>query len=114
MKENSGSKIIWGMLIASLFPTWASAKLTPPEGRISAETAGELARKYYNGKVQSEELEFENGKWIYSFDLKNPKDKKIHEVQIDALSGKLVNMHTETPADEKKESKEDQAAKSNK
>lgn len=66
----------WMVLLAiACAPGLASAKETPPANRISIEKARESALKTYHGKIQGEELEFEGGKWIYSFDLKSKTDK---------------------------------------
>ena len=98
-----------GTLLAvfAVTPVWAQAKETLPANRISMEKARNTAIQGYPGKIQGEELEFEGGKWIYSFDLKSRKDKRVHEVHVDAISGKLLDVHTETAADEKRELKED-------
>ena len=85
----------------------AFGKESPPEKRIPIESARETAVKKYSGKIQSEELEFENGKWIYSFDLKKTNDKKVYEIQVDALTGKIVDEHTESAAVEKKEQQDE-------
>ena len=95
------------ILYLSLISVSASAALAPPLNRISMEKARELASRVYPGTIKDEELEFEGGKWIYSFDLKKPGDALIHEVQIDAVSGKLIGMHTENSKDEKREAIED-------
>jgi hypothetical protein len=95
------------MLVA--MPGLAHAKETPPTNRISIEKARSAATKAYSGKIQAEELEFEGGKWIYSFDLKTSKDRNVHEVHIDALTGKVLDIHTETASDERKELQEDQS-----
>ena len=64
-----------------------------------------------NAKVESEELEKEHGKLIYSFDLKVPGKSGVEEVQVDAMTGKLVNTHHETASAEHKEAtKEKQEA----
>ena len=91
----------------SLISVNAGAANTPPKNRISMEKARELASRVYSGAIKDEELEFEGGKWIYSFDLKKPGDALTHEVQIDAVSGKMIGMHTENSKDEKKEAIED-------
>ena len=95
------------LFVTCFGPVLAFAKNIPPENRISIEKAREVALRAYSGKIQGEELEFEGGKWIYSFDLKNSKDRRVHEIHIDALNGKLLDAHTETPAEERKELKED-------
>jgi hypothetical protein len=99
--------IALSMLVA--MPGLAHAKETPPANRISIEKARSVATNAYSGKIQGEELEFEGGKWIYSFDLKTSKDKNVHEVHVDALTGKVLDIHTETASDESKELQEDQA-----
>lgn len=93
--------------VLTLLTVCCFAKEEPPANRISMETARATAVKAYPGKVKGEELEFENGKWIYSFDLRKPKDKSEHEINVDAISGKVLNAHVETPDEEKKELLED-------
>lgn len=97
----------WMVLALTTAPLLAKAEEKPPANRISIERAREVATKAFQGKIQGEELEFEGGKWIYSFDLKSPKDKRVHEIHVDAISGKMLDAHTETAADEKKEMAED-------
>jgi uncharacterized membrane protein YkoI len=58
-----------------------------------------------NGTVKSSELEKENGKLIWSFDIATPKTQNITEVQVDAKTGKIVSTHLETPAKQAKEAK---------
>jgi hypothetical protein len=96
--------LVLGFAIA---PFIARAEQKPPADRVPIEAARDVATKAYQGKIQGEELEFEGGKWIYSFDLKSKGDKRVHEVHVDALSGKLLDIHTETASDEAKEKSED-------
>src|SRR3954471_7284739 len=56
-----------------------------------------------NGDVQAVELEEENGKLIYSYDIKVPGKSGIEEVAVSAISGKVLSVEHETPATEKKE-----------
>jgi uncharacterized membrane protein YkoI len=95
------------VLVCALSPALARAADTPPKNRISMEAARKAAVKVYGGQIKGEELEFENKMWIYSFDLKKAGDKNVHEVQIDAITGKLVSDKTETPAQETREAKEE-------
>ena len=88
-------------------PVTAQAKDVPPANRVSMEQARKVALQAYAGKIHGEELEFEGGKWIYSFDLRSPKDKLEHEVNVDAITGKLIAVQTESAADEKKELQEE-------
>ena len=76
--------------------------------RISADQAKQIALKQVeNGKVEDMELETENGRKVWSFDIETPGTKNITEVQIDANSGAVVSKKVETEADEEKEKKED-------
>jgi hypothetical protein len=91
----------------------AQARETPPTNIVSIETARKAATAAYPGKVKDEELEFEGGKWIYSFDLSSKKDSKIHEVHVDALTGKVLEIHTETALDEKREKQKEEKIEPN-
>lgn len=55
------------------------------------------------GKVRSSEIEREHGKLIYSFDIKVAGKSGIEEVNVDAITGKVVAHEHETPKAEKKE-----------
>ena len=68
-----------------------------------------------NSTVQAGEIEREGGKLIYSFDMKVAGKTGIDEVNIDAMTGKLVSHQHETPKDERAEAKADaKAAKASK
>lgn len=68
-------------------------------------TASALA-KVPGGKIQVAEIEEENGKLIYSFDIKVAGKSGIEEVAVDAKTGAVTVEH-ETPEDEAKEAKAD-------
>jgi hypothetical protein len=63
------------------------------------------------GAIQGVELENENGKLIYSYDIKTAGKRGSDEVHVDAMTGKIVAFAHETPADEKKEAAAAKAAK---
>ena len=73
------------------------------EAKISMKKARGIALKKAPGKISSAELERENGKLIYSFDIKAPGKSGIEEVQVDAIHGGIVSMTHETPEAERKE-----------
>jgi len=75
----------------------AQAKIT----QIAAEKTA--LTKVPDGKTSTSELEKEHGKLIWSFDIAMPKSKSITEVQVDALSGKILSTQLETPQDQAKE-----------
>jgi len=74
-----------------------NAKITLDAARATA-----LA-KVPNGAVRSEELEKEHGKLIYSFDIAVPGKPGIEEVNVSAVTGKVLNKHHESAKDEQKE-----------
>ena len=108
MTNSKMTKSIFGFVALFAAASLAQAKEVPPANRISHEVASKAAISAFPGKIKGEELEFEGGKWIYSFDLTSTKDAKIHEVHVDAITGKVLDMHTETASDEQKE-KQDEA-----
>jgi hypothetical protein len=78
------------------------------KAKISLDAARTTAlAKVPKGQVQSEELEEEDGKLLYSFDIKVPGRSGIDEVEIDALNGSVLNVDHETPAAEKAEAAKD-------
>ena len=62
--------------------------------------------RFPDGNVVDSELEEEGGKLIWSLDLQRPGTKDITEVQIDALTGKIVDVATEDLAAQAKEKAE--------
>ena len=83
-------------------------KESPPKNVIGMEKAKLAALKVTAGKIEGSELEFEKHQWLYSFDIR-ASDHRIHEIQIGAVSGKVVGNDIETPNDEAKEAAEDAA-----
>lgn len=78
--------------------------------KISKEAAQAAAlAKVPGGTVQSGELEKEKGKLIWSFDISQPGTTDIKEVAVDATTGDVLDVATETPADQAKEAAEDAA-----
>ena len=79
------------------------AKITPEIG-----TATALA-KVPKGKLEAREIEIEDGKLIYSFAIKVAGKSGTEEVAVDALTGAVIAVEHETPADEAKEAAADKA-----
>jgi uncharacterized membrane protein YkoI len=74
------------------------------EAKIPEATARATALKEVpNGKVKSSELERENGKLIYSFDIVVSGKPGVEEVNIDATDGSVVAHEHESAKTEKKE-----------
>jgi uncharacterized membrane protein YkoI len=79
------------------------------DAKIPVEQARATAVKRVPGEIQEEELEKENGKLVYSFDIKATGQKDITEVQVDAVTGSIVSVEKEDAAHEATEKKQDAA-----
>ena len=82
--------------------TTHSANASKPKVSLTSARKTALAR-VPGAQVESEELEHEHGKLVYSFDLKVPNHAGIEEIQVDANSGKVVSHKHETAEAERKE-----------
>jgi uncharacterized membrane protein YkoI len=80
------------------------------EAKISMEKAREIALKRAPGSVTSSELERENGKLIYSFDIKTSKSG-VTEVNVNAIDGKIVAVAHENAKKEADEKKQEEKEK---
>jgi uncharacterized membrane protein YkoI len=82
------------------------AKVTPDAATATAQAM------LPNAKLQSAEIEEENGKLQFSFDFKTAGKSGIDEVNVDALTGKVIGgVEHESPATEKKEAAAEKASK---
>jgi hypothetical protein len=81
------------------------------KAKITADSAIAVAKaRLPKATINAAEIEEENGKLIYSFDFKTAGKSGIDEVNVDAMTGKLVGkVQHESPADEKKEAAEEAA-----
>ncbi len=99
--KNALSVVAAVVLSAVLLP----ASTTKTHAKLSMAQAKQIAQKTVPGTFKSSELENEKGKSIYSFDIQ-AKDG-LHEVNIDANSGEVLENKIESPADEAKEKASD-------
>jgi len=79
----------------------AKAKVT------EAAAAATAQKRFPKGAIQSVELEREDGHLKYSYDIATPGKSGIDEVDVDALSGKIIAVAHETPEQMKKEAAEE-------
>ena len=86
------------------------AKLAAKAKVAEAVAATTALAKVPGGKIESVELEEEDGKLIYSYDIKVAGKKGIEEIQVDAMSGAVVKSEHEDPATEKQEAEDDKKA----
>ena len=80
------------------------------QAKITKERAQEIALKRAPGTVESSELEREHGKLVYSFDILNAKGT-INEVQVSAITGKIVRVEHETKKQEEAEKRKEKKEK---
>ncbi len=81
------------------------------QAKITESAAAAIAQKRVPaGKIEGVELEREKGKLMYSYDIKTAGKSGIDEVNIDAVTGKIIAFEHETPKMEKKEAAEDAKA----
>ena len=74
------------------------------KARVTPEAAtGAAQAKVPKGKIVSAEIEEEDGKLIYSFDIKTKGKSGIDEVNVDASTGAVLGVQHETPRDEARE-----------
>ncbi|HVU34233.1 MAG TPA: PepSY domain-containing protein [Opitutaceae bacterium] len=101
-----------GLFIPALAPSVfaKSSKESQAELRAQARVTEEQARavalaQVPDGTIKEGEVETEHGRFIWSFDLTRPGTDVITEVQVDANTGKLVSVATETPRAEAREAR---------
>ncbi len=90
------------MVLSLAFGVTANAQTK----KIGMEKARRIAMQKAEGKIESAELERENGKTIYSFDIRNSKST-ITEVQVEAFTGEIVSVQEENAQQEAAEKRQD-------
>ena len=79
------------------------------EAKVSKEAAEKSAlAKVPNGTIKEAEIEKENGKLQWSFDVTTPDSKGITEVNVDAMTGNVISVETESAQSEAEEAGEGQ------
>ncbi len=119
MKKHLIGTALVGVMLAGASMASARVSINPQdkkaeeEARLASQTkitkdqAQETALRRAPGTVESSELEREHGKLVYSFDIRNAKGT-IDEVQVSAITGKVVRVEHENKkqeADEKRKEK---------
>ena len=83
----------------------AQAKVSKSEAQKIA-----LAKVPKGSKITESDIEKEDGKLVWSFDIATPGSADITEIQVDAMTGKVVKVEKESPADQAKEKAADEKA----
>lgn len=84
------------------------AKISEADARVTA------LKEVPTGAVKSEEIERENGKLIYSYDITVPGKTGIDEVNVNAMTGAVVGKSHEGAKAEKKEAAQEAKEKKTK
>ena len=95
---------------------FSTALAAPEESQEALKAQAEVTQaqaekialgKVPDGNIKSSELEKENGKLVWSFDIAIPESKNITEVQVDAKTSEIVLVEIETPEQQAQEAKTD-------
>ncbi|HEY8061435.1 MAG TPA: PepSY domain-containing protein [Gemmatimonadales bacterium] len=117
---------LFSLALAVALPVLAlaqTANTTPPKPRKETQAQLQKAAKISladatataqaavpSGKIASHEIEREKGKLIYSFDIKTAGKSGIDEVNVDAMTGTVIEKVHESAAAEAKEAAADRKA----
>ena len=101
-----GGFILVGGLLGCATGKDSEAKLQA-QAKVSRPEAEKIAlAKVPGGTIKEGEIEKEKGKLIWSFDIATPGTADITEVNVDAMSGEVVAIENESPAQQAKEKKD--------
>ena len=93
--------LIFACCASSAYASTAVPANLQSEAKVSEAAARATAlAKVPAGTISSAELEKEHGKLIWSFDIAKAGSKNITEIQVDAISGKIISSKEETPLKE--------------
>jgi uncharacterized membrane protein YkoI len=94
------SNFIFPMLLVALCtPALSKSPAATPKITEAEATKTALAA-VPRGKVETVELETEHHRLVYSFDIRVPGKSGVEEVQVSAITGKIVSHKHESPAKE--------------
>ena len=105
-----GAVLLAGLTTTSLFAAGETAAQLMAQAKISKTQAEHIAMaKLPHAKIQSAEIENEHNALVWSFDMVKTGSKNVTEVLVNAKTGKIVDVSTETPSDQAKEHAADKA-----
>jgi hypothetical protein len=108
-----GSVLASGPLTQKNEKKEASEQELAKQAKVTKEDAQTIALQRAPGTVESAELEREHGKLVYSFDIRNGRGT-IDEVQVSAITGKIVRVEHENKKQEAAEKRKDAKEKAGK
>lgn len=78
------------------------------EAKVTKKAAVQTAlAKVPGGAIKEGDLEKEHGRLQWSFDVATPGSKEITEVNVDAITGKIISVQKESAENEAKETDHD-------
>ncbi len=84
------------------------------QAKITKDQAQKIALdRVPGGTVKEAELEKEKGKLLWSFDIATPGTKDMTEVQVNAVTGQVLDVSKETVANQAKEKQADKKGEKN-
>jgi uncharacterized membrane protein YkoI len=93
----------------------ASQEQLMSEARVSRADAERMAlERVPGGTIKEGEIEREKGHLIWSFDVNVAGESGVQEVNVDAVSGKVLSVEHESAAAEEKEAKKEMKEKKDK
>lgn len=102
--------LLAGLTTSSLFADGETDAQLLAQAKISKTQAEQIAMaKVPGAKIQSAEIENEHNALVWSFDMVKTGSKNVTEVLVNAKTGKIVEVTTETPNDQAKEHAADKA-----
>ncbi len=111
IKKNLRSLVVLAALsFSSLVLAAPDEAALMKEAKVSKADAEKTAlAKVSKGSIKSGEIEREHGHLVWSFDIAQPGTKDITEVQVDAISGKVVRTEIESPSEQTEEAASEKA-----
>ncbi len=104
MLDQDGMRFITIVSVAALCACGASQVQLEAQAKVSKSDAEKVALSQApDGMIKHSELERENGKLVWSFDIATPGSADITEVQVDAVTGEIARVEKETPGQEQRE-----------
>jgi uncharacterized membrane protein YkoI len=87
-------------------PLTKEEQVLAKKAKLSFAEAKKKALEKAPGQIFNWELEMEEGKIIYSFEIELPDDKKFsREVDVDAMTGKIIEVEKEDLKTQKENAK---------
>lgn len=106
--RNARSLVLVAGLVSAVPALAQQTGVTKVDPPITLEAARKAAQdRVPGGKIQDEELEREDGRLVYSFEISTPGKSGAQEVLVDANDGKIVSVKQEDEHQDEQEGEHD-------